>query len=228
MKLLAIDTSSRACSAAVMDDGALLGESYLANGLTHSRTLSPLVDSLLTRLELSAEDFDLFAVSNGPGSFTGLRIGLSMVKGMAFAVNKPCVGVSTLLSLAYNLFPFKGEVCAVLDARASQVYAARFLLDGEKVTRLTEDAALTLEELSSTLSPGTILVGDGAKLVYNAFSDRELIVAPPDRLLQRASSVARAALLREPIPAWELAPCYLRRSQAEREREAAMHHKQDA
>lgn len=222
MITLAVDTSSRACSCALLRDGVLLGESYCNNGLTHSSTLMVLVENTLCTANQPFEAVDRLAVSVGPGSYTGLRIGLAAVKGMALAYGTPCVGVSTLLSLAYNVLPFEGVVCAALDARVGQVYAALFRIEAGKVTRLTEDGAMTLETLGEQLPDGAMLCGDGAQLVYGHFPEKGLRLSPAALQYQRAASVALAAET-EGCPAVEAAALkveYHRKSQAEREREA--------
>lgn len=219
---LAVDTSSKACSCALLRDGALLGESYCNNGLTHSATLMALVQNTLTAAGLPFEAVDRLAVSVGPGSYTGLRIGLSAVKGLAMPFGTPCVGVSTLLSLAYNLLPFEGVVCAALDARVGQVFAALFSIKDGRVTRLTDDAAMTLLALGDILPDGAMLCGDGAQLVCGQFPQKALRTAPAALQYQRASSVAQAAITQDypAVSATELNAAYHRKSQAEREREA--------
>lgn len=219
---LAVDTSSKACSCALLRDGVLLGESYCNNGLTHSATLMALVQNTLTAAGLPFEAVDRLAVSVGPGSYTGLRIGLSAVKGLAMPFDTPCVGVSTLLSLAYNLLPFEGVVCAALDARVGQVFAALFSIKDGRVTRLTDDTAMTLLALGDILPDGAMLCGDGAQLVCGHFPQKALRAAPAALQYQRASSVAQAAITQDypAVSAAELNAEYHRKSQAEREREA--------
>lgn len=219
MITLAIDTSSKACSCALQKDGLLLAEGYLNAGLTHSATLMQMVQDTLSHARLTPGEIDRFAVSIGPGSYTGLRIGLAAVKGMAMASHRPCVGVSTLLSLAYNLLPFEGVVCAALDARVGQVFAALFSIHDQTVTRLTEDGAMTLEDLKRILPEGAMLCGDGAELVVRALGEqKQLLLAPSALRFQRASSVAAAALSLPEDDAAHLTLDYHRLSQAERER----------
>lgn len=222
MIMLAVDTSSKACSCALLRDGLLLGESYCNNGLTHSSTLMVLIQNTLATANLPFEAIDQIAVNVGPGSYTGIRIGLAAVKGMALARNTPCVGVSTLLSLAYNVLPFEGVVCAALDARVGQVFTALFSIAAGKATRLTEDEAMTLETLDGMLPDGAMLCGDGAQLVFERFPEKNLRLSPPALRYQRAASVAQAALAEAylPVPANVLTAAYHRKSQAEREREA--------
>lgn len=220
MKLLAVDTSSKACSCAVVRDGFLLAQGYLNTGLTHSRTLMPMLRRTLEGAGLQVRDMDALAVAAGPGSYTGLRIGVSAVKGMAQAWGLPCVGVSTLLSLAQNVICYEGVVCAALDARVGQVYTALFEIHSGGINRLTDDEATTLEQLGKILPPGSLVVGDGTELVVSHFANRNLIAAPPALRYQRASSVALLAEHMTGTPAALLVPDYHRKSQAEREREA--------
>lgn len=231
MKILALDTSSRAASCAVLDGDHLLGESFLNAGLTHSQTILPLVHALLSAARLTPGEIDLFAVSRGPGSFTGLRIGMGVVKGLAMGADKPCLGVSTLESLAENVSCTRGIVVPVMDARREQVYTALFSCDGvSPPARIEEDMALSVESLGDKLFTFTedtpvLLVGDGAPLCYDRLSGRlgsRLHTAPPALLHQRAASVGYMALRRvrqgdSPQDAAELAPVYLRLPQAERE-----------
>ena len=220
MKTLAIDTSSLACSCAAVEDGQLRAECYLRTGLTHSRTLAGLIRETMAHAGWRADAIDRLAVCAGPGSYTGLRIGVSTVKGMAAAYETPCVGVSTLLSLAENVALYDGTVCAALDARAGQVYAALFEIRGGEISRLTEDDAMKLTELGTILPDGSLVVGDGALLVCKAFPEKNLRAAPEALRYQRASSAAFLAEKAEPVPASRLVPDYHRLSQAERERAA--------
>ena len=171
---------------------------------------------------LSIDSIDSIALSVGPGSYTGLRIGLAAAKGMAMGRNIPCIPVSTLMSLAYNLTMYEGVVCAALDARVGQVFAALFEIKGGEVKRLTEDGAMTLAELEAILPDGAAVCGDGAGLVYRSFPDKGLKLPPDSLTYQRASSVALLALAEkyEAVPADQLEALYHRKSQAEREREA--------
>lgn len=220
--LLAIDTSSKACSCAVFDGDRLISESYLNCGLTHSATLTVLIRDILAAAKMSFEDIDKIALSVGPGSYTGLRIALAAAKGMALGRDIPCIPVSTLLSLAYNMTLFEGTVCAALDARVGQVFAALFEIKGGKVKRITPDAAITLEELSKILPEGAAVCGDGARLVLKTFPEKNLRAVADQVMYQRASSVALAAITEEykAVSPSELEALYHRKSQAEREREA--------
>jgi len=226
LNILALDTSSKACSCALWREGALAGEYFLNAGLTHSQTILPMVDSLLATMGVEAGEVDLFAVSTGPGSFTGLRIGIAAVKGMAMALNRPCVPVSTLWALALNMQQFRGYVAPVMDARRGQVYTALFRGDGAALRREWADAAVSMAELGAEIKKLTqpvILVGDGAQLCLDTLGGElpELLLAPQTLRHQRAAGVALAAQLAGDAArctAGELAPVYLRLSQAERER----------
>lgn len=226
MKLLCFDTSAKTASVAVVEPGKILAECSVTTGLTHSQTMMPLCDSLLKGAGLDLSQIDLFAISHGPGSFTGLRIGIGTVKGLSQGSGKPCVGVSTLEALACNCLGLETLVCPVMDARCKQVYTALFQVLGGYPQRLWEDAALSFEELFQRLSGldrPVMLVGDGAGLIYDALSPSLPILrlSPPALRFQRASSVGFAALeflkTQKPLSPAELMPQYLRLPQAERE-----------
>ncbi|HEX2985738.1 MAG TPA: tRNA (adenosine(37)-N6)-threonylcarbamoyltransferase complex dimerization subunit type 1 TsaB [Caproiciproducens sp.] len=226
MKILAIDSSATAASAALVEDGKILGEFYINTRLTHSQTLMPMIANVLDCTRTELKDVDLFAVSAGPGSFTGIRIGVASIKGLAMAQNKPCVGVSTLEAMAHNLEHLEGTVCAVMDARCQQVYNAVFAAHSGRLERLTPDRALPIDDLAKeceTYTEPLYLVGDGAKLCYNKERFQELnAVLPPEPLIyQRASGVAKSALSAfengKAVSAASLMPVYLRMPQAERE-----------
>lgn len=227
MIILALDTSSRAASCALLAEGELLGEFFGNAGLTHSQTILPMVKTLLESVRIRIQDVDRFAVTNGPGSFTGLRIGLAAVKGMAMEPARPCAAVSTLEALAHNLRGFDGYVVPAMDARRAQVYTALFRGRGGRLARIREDEAVSVEELGGHLAalPGgapVTLVGDGARLCLERLGGivGTLRMAPAHLLHQRAAS---AALLAAELPegrwqdAAELSPAYLRLPQAERE-----------
>ena len=228
MKILALESSAAACSAALCRDGALIAQSFQNSGLTHSRTLLPMVDDMLRNCGEALNGVDVIAVAAGPGSFTGLRIGASTAKGLAWAADKPCAPCSTLESMAWPLAHLEGDliVCA-MDARRSQIYTALFWARGDGLERAAPDRALSLAELGAGLKdlPGRkIVVGDGAQLCYNALSEEVpgMVLAPLHLRAQSAWGVARAAeRLGEAgglVPAGDLVPVYLRLSQAERER----------
>ena len=225
MKILSVDSSAIVASVAISDDGRLLAEYTLNNKNTHSETLLPMIESLLSFFSMSADDVDLFAVSTGPGSFTGVRIGTATVKGLAFAKGKPCVGVSTLEAIAYNLRFHKGIVCPVMNARRSQVYTAIFRSDGEKLERLTDDLAISISELDTMLAEYNeeiVLAGDGYDICEKGFAATSVRPVPERLRHQSAFSVAEAALdaykSGKHCSDAELGVEYLRPSQAERER----------
>lgn len=225
MKILALESSAKAASCAVLADGELLASAWQAAGLTHSRTLLPMVEGMLKNSELTMEAMDAVAVAAGPGSFTGLRIGIAAVKGLAWAAEKPCIPVSTLEAMAWPLAHLEGSIVCAMDARRQQIYNAVFLADGGALERLREDRALSLEEAAAGLAgldgPMTI-VGDGAQMCFEFFTARgiDCRLAPVHLRLQSAAGVALAAWRRrtETVSAQELTPVYLRLSQAERER----------
>ena len=224
MLILGIDTAAAPCCAAVYDTEKqqTLGSFVINNKLTHSVTLMPVVSDLLRNSGIATEDIDLFAVANGPGSFTGLRIGISAVKGMAFAVSKPCAAVSTLEAMAYNVAICDGVVCASIDARCNQVYTATFLNDNGTVTRLTDEECLKADELAARLSEydgDIILVGDGAQLVKKAADEQgiDTRLAPDPLRYQTGYGVCLAAMNAEQISPEQLMPMYLKLPQAQRE-----------
>lgn len=227
MKILALETSAVAASAAVCEDEELIAQSFQRTGLTHSATLMPMVETMLKNAGISLDDIDLIAVAAGPGSFTGLRIGVSAAKGLSWPTNKPCAGVSTLEAMAWQLCGMDGIVCAAMDARRQQVYNALFDLNSGKPMRISPDRAISLEDLQAELADTEktqIMVGDGAHLCYNAFQKcgYPVKMAPPHLRYQTAWGVARCALEQahegKLTDAAGLIPNYHRLSQAERER----------
>ena len=227
MKILALETSAKSVSCAVVEDGAPLASAYQCTGLTHSRTLLPMVDAMLKNADLTLEDINAIAIAAGPGSFTGLRIGIAAVKGLAWAAELPCAGCSTLEAMAWSLAGFQGEVCAAMDARRHQVYNARFQVNGTAPHRLTPDRAIALADLVKELegtSVPQIVVGDGAQLCYDALTAAGIpaVLAPPNLRMQSAWGVARMGLelarTGQTVSPGELVPIYHRLSQAERER----------
>ncbi len=219
MKILAIESSAKAASVAVVEDGKILGETFLNCGLTHSVTIMPSVEWLLDMANLKVSDIDRIAISEGPGSFTGLRIGMAAVKGLAWACDIPCCGVSTLAAAAEGVAHINGTVCAVMDARAHQVYNALFTVKNGEVSRLCADRAISIEDLGKELEKinDVIIAGDGAELVYNELGAKYRI-APEHIRYQRAVYVARLAENAKVISSQELKPEYIRLPQAERER----------
>ena len=224
MLTLAFESSAKAASVALVRDGSLISQYSQCSGLTHSRTLLPMAEDLLKNAELTLQDVDLFAVAHGPGSFTGIRIGVSTVKGLAWATDKPCVGVSTLEAMAWHGLAAGGFVCPVMDARRSQVYNALFEIRDGAPVRLTGDRPISLQELAEEvrgLQAPVFLVGDGAELTARFFAAQGIPFTPaPENLRwQSAWGVAMAARGQTPGNADSVLPVYLRLSQAERERQ---------
>lgn len=227
MLILAFETSAKAAGVALHDGVRLLAESYQNTGLTHSQTLMVMAEDALKQCNLTAQDVTHVAVAAGPGSFTGVRIGVAAAKGFSWGSNIPCIGVSTLEAMAKGLGIYDGVVCAVMDARRSQVYNALFEVKCGVYSRICEDRAISLEELGAQLqseSRPIFLVGDGSILTYKTLQGSVpcLILPPEHRMHQRGAGVALVAA--EKIAAGEcpsgadLEPNYLRLSQAEREK----------
>lgn len=224
MKILAIDTSAVCAGVAVVEKGKILSESSVNTGLTHSRTLMPMIDSTLKNGEIDISEIDCFACSVGPGSFTGVRIGVAAVKGLCDGLGKKCMAVSTLEALAYNLCDRDCVAVSVMDARCQQVYCAIFRNENGVVTRLTEDNALKIETLGEKLKEyegDIIFVGDGADICHKALGYKK---AGAGSVYQRGSSVALAAEKNfsedKLLSAKDIMPVYLRLPQAERELKA--------
>lgn len=227
MKIIALESSAVTASVAVCEDEVLLAQAFQNSGLTHSVTLMPMAADLLKNAGLTLYDMDVVAVAAGPGSFTGIRIGVAAAKGLAWPGDKLCAPCSTLESMAWQVAHMGGEICAVMDARRQQVYNGRFLGTEDGMVRLSEDRAIGLDELTEEVKKSgnpQILVGDGAELCYNAFRAAGIParLAPPHLLCQTAWGVARAALEMarqgKLVPAGQMTPQYHRLSQAERER----------
>ena len=224
MLILAFESSAKPASAALVKDGQLLSQYMQCSALTHSRTLLPMAEDMLKNAELRLSDVDLIAVAHGPGSFTGIRIGVATVKGLAWAAEKPCVGVSTLEAMAWHGLAVGGYICPVMDARRSQIYNALFKIENGRPVRMTEDRPIALDELSkevTALNAPVFLVGDGAALCFEYFTAHGVpcVMAPDNLRWQDAWGVAMAAADKTPGNADELLPVYLRLSQAERERQ---------
>ena len=228
MKILALETSAKAVSAAVSENGKILCSGYQDTGLTHSRTLMPIVEHILKNAGLTVADMDAIAVAAGPGSFTGIRIGVAAAKGLAFAADKPAVGVSTLAAMARNVAFCDGLVICAMDARRQQVYNALFEAKDGQLTRLTPDRAIALEDLAEELRsdprPKTV-VGDGARLCFAHLTEAGIScrLAPAQLVMQNAMSVAleAEAMAAEGklVSAQALEPVYLRPAQADRLRQ---------
>ena len=227
MLILAFETSAKAASVALADEGKLLGESYQNTGLTHSQTLLSMAEALLKNCGKTPDDVTAVAVAAGPGSFTGVRIGVAAAKGFAWGAEIPCCGVSTLEAMALGFGVWQGYVCPVMDARRSQVYNALFHVEKGECQRIREDRAISVQELGEELknfNEPIFLVGDGSTLCYNTLLESvpQLIAPQEHRMQQRAAGVALAAkrqLAQGAVTdAAALTPNYLRLSQAERER----------
>lgn len=227
MKILALESSAKTSSVALLENEHILARFSLDVGFTHSQTLMPMVDAIFKGAQTTPKDIDVFAVSYGPGSFTGIRIGVSTVKGLSFAHHTPVIGISTLEAMAYTYVDIE-DTCfsAVMDARNQQVYTAQFLLKQGKVHRLTEDAAMRIEDLPNLWrenNMGNVLCfGDGAQLVFDILKNEipSLRIAPEQLRTQNAIGVARAAYQKGEtafIAAENLEPVYLRLPQAVRE-----------
>lgn len=225
MKILSLDSSATVASVALCEDTELLAEYTLNNGNTHSETLLPMIEHVLSGFGLSVSDVELFACSSGPGSFTGVRIGTATLKGLAFGSDKPCVGVSTLEAIAENLSVCDGLICPVMNARRSQVYTALFRSKAGELERLMPDSAMAISELDELLAKygePVRFCGDGYGITVSALQ-KTAALPTPDRLRhQSAYSVAKVALGKylagEASTDASLAVTYLRPSQAERER----------
>lgn len=231
MKILSLESSTIAASCCITEDGKILSRATVNANLTHSRTLMPMVTSSLNNADLSLKDIDAIAIAAGPGSFTGVRIGVAAVKGLAFPENKPCISVSTLEGIA-NLvkgLPFQGFVCPLMDARCGQVYTALFHITDGKLERVEPDSAipsLDMKKRLETEKEPILLIGDGATMCFDQWKDTlpNLYLAPLSFLYPDAIGVATVAEEKarngETVSAEELLPIYLRLPQAERELKA--------
>lgn len=231
MRVLSLDSATEVASCAVMEDSKLLGEVIINYKMQHSKTLLPIIDSLLTSLDLTLKDIDGFVVSKGPGSFTGLRIGMATIKGFSQGTKKPFVSVSTLDSLAYNMCYTGGIICPILDALRGNVYTALYRFNGAELVTINEYMIISVEELILLLlkhkSP-VCFIGDG--IVKHGISLKESLpdisFAPVNLNLARASSLAEIGLKRlslgEKDNIYNASPMYLRKPQAEREYENKM------
>ena len=227
MLILAFETTAKAGSVALLEDGKLLAESYQNTGLTHSQTLMVMAEDMLKAAGKTMAEVTAVAVAEGPGSFTGVRIGVAAAKGLSWGGELPCCGVSTLEAMARTLGAYQGWICPVMDARRSQVYNALFYVNHGELIRKSEDRAIALADLAEelkNLEEPIFLVGDGSNLTFHTLKDSisNLVLPPEHRMHQRASGVALAAAEKiaqgVPCDGGALTPNYLRLSQAERER----------
>ncbi len=223
MKILAVDTSANTATVAVVSGDTLLAERTVNYKKTHSETLMPMVDGALSDAGLDISDIDLFAVANGPGSFTGLRIGVSSIKGMAHALDKPVAEVSTLEAMAYGIYMSEAIISPIMDARRSQVYNGVYTWQNGEFITLTEPRALSIEECVEDLlkyQKRVVFLGDGVAVnrEYIASKMGDMAVFAPSAVnAQRASLIANRALAHEEKSCYEVTPFYLRKPQAERE-----------
>lgn len=215
--LLSLDSSAVTASVALTDGDRVIKSEFVNSGLTHSETLLPMVKRVMGDNEFSS--LDAVAITAGPGSFTGVRIGVATVKGIAFAGNIPCYGVSTLEAIAYNFVDENCVVCAVMDARRLQFYNAIFKVENGTVSRLTPDRAISIDDLREELKQydSVIIAGDGAVLCSQNIALDNCKIAADDKIYQNALSVAKCVKNKKPIAPTALMPVYLRQSQAERE-----------
>lgn len=224
LRILALESSAKAASCAISEGGKLLASYYQNNGLTHSKTLLPMAEALLASCGLTMADIDLVAVAKGPGSFTGIRIGVAAAKGLMWGAEKPGAGVSTLEAMAWGCTCMEGSViCTAMDARRSQIYNALFEIKGGIPVRLCEDRAIAISELAEELKKSgksVFIVGDGSELCYNTLNGENIpcTLAPENMRFQSACGVAMAAAAMSEDAWGDVEPVYLRLSQAERER----------
>jgi len=217
MYMLSVDSSAVTASTCLTEDGNVIKSEFINKGLTHSETLLPMIENVMQGV--SYNELGAIAVNAGPGSFTGVRIGIATVKGLAFPNNTPCISVSTLESIVYNFIDENCVVCAVMDARRMQFYNALFKVENGNVQRLCNDRAISIEDLREELKPydNVVIAGDGARLFFeNAWLDN-ITLADYEKVYQNAVGVSLAALNKEKISPNALLPVYLRPSQAERE-----------
>lgn len=237
MRILAFETATSVAAVAVCEDDRLLGEYILNHEKKHSEKLLPLANALLKDLGLTPTGFDVYAASTGPGSFTGLRIGITTVKAMAYAADKPTAGVPTLDALAFNAAAFDGLVCPMLDARNNQVYTALYKAEKGSLIKLTEYMGVEIGSIIERVRAAgqkTVFVGEAAEmyrdLISGALGETSAFL-PGNLNLPRASSVAHLAYLKaaagELRSCYDLVPFYLRKSQAERELERKIREAQE-
>jgi tRNA threonylcarbamoyladenosine biosynthesis protein TsaB len=227
MIILSIDSSDKTASAAVLKENKVLGEFFLNLGLKHSQTLAPMIDSLLKYANISLKDIDLLSAVIGPGSFTGIRIGVSIINGMALAFQKKCIGVSSLLALAYNVRNFQGLICSCIYARENEVYAGIFEKKIEKINRIDKDISIKVCDLIKIVKDykkKTIFVGSGGLICYNEIQEKfgknsDFLIS--DDIYIKASSAGIAsfdcASLGQAVLSDFLEPNYLKLTKAERD-----------
>lgn len=231
MKILAIEASGSAASVALTEDKILRAEFTLNYKMTHSQTLMSLIDVIKKYLDLDLSTIDYVACSEGPGSFTGLRIGAATAKGIAMGINKPIVPVSTLAAMAYNVFMADSLICPIMDARRRQVYTGFYCWENGSLVCLKEDSIEIIDDVideAASFKKKTVFVGDGILLYSDILkSSDNFIIAPASCNMQRAGSVAslaaEIAMEGKYIQGSKFAPVYLRKSQAERELDEKMH-----
>ncbi len=219
LNLLGIDTSGNIASVAVCNENTVIAQTTVMTRLTHSQIILPLCKDVLMKAEMTLSDIDRIAVAVGPGSYTGLRIGISAVKGMCFGAEKECVGVSTLEGLAFNMAGTGKKICAVMSARQNLVYTAFFEDKEGVVTRLSDDRIITTGQLYEEISEGTVITGDYAKEFTEKFPDKKLVLAPPHLRYQLASSLCYAGMNMPSVTADELDASYLQPTKAEKDLE---------
>ena len=219
MNILAVESSGAAAGAAVMSDGILRADGYANTGLTHSESLLPMIDNVLTMAKLTVSDIDLFAVSSGPGSFTGLRIGIGTVKGLAYGQGKKVCAVTSLEALCYNVPDARGIICPVIDAGHGEVYNALYKWENGALCEICAPRAVLVTELCTQVSEGTAFTGDGILQHGEYIKERikDAIISPPHFTFPRACGVAMAALGKDGILPQEVEPIYLKKPQAERQ-----------
>ena len=232
VKILAVDSSSSAASCAIVENGVPLAAAFTNAGLTHSQTLVSMITGMLKNAAIPLADIGLIAVTSGPGSFTGVRIGVAAVKGLAFTDKIPCAGVSTLAAMAHGVSNVVPEdenavICATMDARRSQLYTANFIPQSEGIRRLTPDSALSVEDTAAHLaahSGAIFLTGDGAAPLFEACRaagiTRVKIIPPALQLQSMSIGTALQGAEIDVSDADYLFPVYLRLPQAERELKA--------
>ena len=215
--ILSIDSSAVTASAALTDGDKVIRSEFVNKGLTHSETLLPMIKRVMG--DVAYSELEAIAITAGPGSFTGVRIGVATAKGLAFKFSTPCIPVSTFEAIAYNFVNENAVICAVMDARRMQFYNALFKVENGRIERLTPDRAISLEDLQKELRQyeDVIIAGDGARLCADNIGLDNCRIADEESVYQNAVSLAKAAEKNKKIPPEKLMPVYLRQSQAERE-----------